>query len=153
MQSLLLALCASAEEPSPEPGPGEPPWHQHSLAACVGNRCGGAGALYVFRPTEEISFAGGVGLYGVGIAARYHPAEGARSVYLSGGISPVFVLEYLGDRRSFYGADFTAGGEWRARRFFLSGGGGIGLAPLPLNGLQATIALDVAIGVNLVRGR
>ena len=164
MQVVMWTLCASAEdlEPTPEPVPDQPPdeaeippaWHQHSLSGCVGNRCGVLGAMYVFRPTEVVSFAVGAGLYGAGVAARLHPAAGARSVFLSGGLSPVFAGDDpLYGRFVFYGADFQAGGEWRAERFFISGSGGLGLAPLPLSGLQAAFALDVAIGVNLVRGK
>jgi hypothetical protein len=143
-------------EPAPEPEapPVKPQWHQHSIAACVGNRCGGLGGLYVFRLNEAVSFAAGVGLYGVGAAGRYHPVEGTRSVYLSAGISPVFVGDDpVYGRYTFYGADLTVGGEWRARTFFISGGAGVGLAPLPLAGIQAGLAFDVAIGINLVRGK
>lgn len=142
--------------PEPETPPAlEPPaWHQHSLAACVGNRCGGVGGVYVFRLDEAISFAVGAGLYGAGVAGRFHPVEGTRSVYLSAGVSPVFAGDdYRFGRYAFYGLDLQAGGEWRAERFFISGGAGAGFAPLPLNGIQMAIAVDVAIGINLVRGK
>lgn len=152
---VLFAVVALAEEPQPEPAPADAraKWHRHTIAACLGNRCGGAGLLYAFRPGEVLSFAGGAGLYGVGLGARYHPIDGARSVYLGAGVSPIFAGQDDYGRYSYYGADATIGGEWRATPFYLAGDLGLGLAPLPLQGVQANVVIDLAIGVNFVRGR
>jgi hypothetical protein len=138
-----LALFLATNLPASAALPDAAAYRPVAVQLGVGHRYGVAGAAVTWRLHRRFAAVLGGGAYGVGGGAR---AYAWRGLYGQVGFAPLVVTE---DRSvTLYGPDATVGWDFRAGRFSLTAGGGVGAYGWPVL-LRATPTLDLGLGVNL----